>query len=164
MKLKKFYSSREVAVLTGLTARQLQWWDARRLFSAAVATKKTAAGGFTERRYSPLDVIELQLLADLLRRGFSVPRIRHLLAALRDVFGVRLYEVIGEEGSLTLMIAGDQLYVRDADGHLFDLADPAQALLVEPDEKKLRPLAVRERRKRTSGSERLSRGRQPASE
>lgn len=164
MRLKRFYSSREVASLTGLTARQLQWWDARRLFSAAVATKKTEAGGFTERRYSPLDVIELQLLADLLRRGFSVPQIRHLLAALRDVFGVRLYEVIGEEGPLTLMIAGDELYVRDADGHLFDLADPAQALLVEPDEKKLRPLAVRERRKRTSGSERLSRGRRPASE
>ena len=63
-----------------------------------------------------------------------------------------------------LMIAGDQFYVRDADGHLFDLADPAQALLVEPDEKKLRPLAVRERRKRTSGSEKLSRGRRPASD
>ena len=164
MKLKKFYSSREVAVLTGLTARQLQWWDARRLFSAAVATKRTEAGGFTERRYSPLDVIELQLLGDLLRRGFSVPQIRHLLTALRDVFGVRLYEVIGEEGPLTLMIAGAQLYIRDTDGHLFDLADPAQALLVEPDEKKLRPLAVRERRKRTSGSEKLSRGRRPASE
>ena len=102
MRLKRFYSSREVASLTGLTARQLQGWDARRFFSAAVATKKTEAGGFTERRYSPLDVIELQLLADLLRRGFSVPQIRHLLAALRDVFGVRLYEVIGEEGPLTL--------------------------------------------------------------
>jgi len=37
VKLKKLYSSREVASLTGLTARQLQWWDARRVFASAVA-------------------------------------------------------------------------------------------------------------------------------
>jgi DNA-binding transcriptional MerR regulator len=164
VKLKKLYSSREVAVLTGLTARQLQWWDARRLFAPAVGTRRTEAGGFTERRYTPTDVIELQLLADLLRRGFSVPRIRHLLGALRDVFDVRLYEVIGEEGPMTLLISGDQLYLRDAVGQLFDMDDPAQALLVPPDDGKLKPLEVRERRKRTSGSERLSRGRRPASE
>lgn len=164
MKLKKLYSSREVAALTGLTARQLQWWDARRLFAPAVATRRTEAGGFTERRYTPMDVIELQLLADLLRRGFSIPRIRHLLAGLRDVFGVRLYEVLGEEGPMTLLIGGDQLYLRDAGGQLFDMADPAQALLVAPEEGKLRPLEVRERRKRATGSEKLSRGRPPAAE
>lgn len=164
MRLKKLYSSREVAGLTGLTARQLQWWDARRVFAPAVGTRRTDAGGFTERRYTPMDVIELQVLADLLRRGFSVPRIRHLLGALRDIFGVRLYEAIGEEGPLTLLQAGDQLFLRDEDGHLFDMDDPAQALLVPPEGGKLKPLEVRERRKRSSGSEKLSRGRQPASE
>ena len=164
MKLKKLYSSREVAVLTGLSARQLQWWDARRLFAPAVGTRRTDAGGFTERRYTPMDVIELQLLADLLRRGFSVPCIRHLLASLRDIFGVRLYEVIGEEGPMTLLIVGEQLYLRDARGQLFDMESPAQALLVPPEDGKLKPLEVRERRKRTSGSEKLSRGRRPASE
>lgn len=164
MKLKKLYSSREVAALTGLTARQLQWWDARRLFAPAVGTRRTDAGGFTERRYTPMDVIELQLLADLLRRGFSVPRIRHLLGALRDVFAVRLYEVIGEEGPMTLLISGDQIYLRDTAGQIFDLDDPTQALLVPPDDAKLKPLEARERRKRTSGSERLSRGRRPAAE
>ena len=70
MRLKKFYTSREVAALTGLTARQLQWWDSRRLFTAALATQRTEAGGFTERRYTPLDVLELQVLADLRRRAF----------------------------------------------------------------------------------------------
>ena len=90
MRLKKHYTSREVAGLTGLTARQLQWWDARRLFKPAVAPHRTEAGGFTERRYTPLDVLELQVLADLRRRGFSIPRLRRLLSTLRDVFGVRL--------------------------------------------------------------------------
>ena len=79
VRLKKHYTSREVAGLTGLTARQLQWWDARRLFKPAVAPHRTEAGGFTERRYTPLDVLELQVLADLRRRGFSIPRLRRLL-------------------------------------------------------------------------------------
>ncbi len=59
MRLKKHYTSREVAGLTGLTARQLQWWDARRLFMPAIAPHRTEAGGYTERRYTPLDVLEL---------------------------------------------------------------------------------------------------------
>ena len=98
MRLKKFYTSREVAALTGLSARQLQWWDSRRVFTAARATQRTEAGGFTERRYTTLDVLELQVLADLRRRGFSIPRLRRLLTALRDVFGIRLYETIGDGG------------------------------------------------------------------
>ena len=109
MRLKKFYTSREVAALTGLTARQLQWWDSRRLFTPAIASHRTEAGGFTERRYTPLDVLELQVLGDLRRRGFSIPRLRRLLSTLRDTFGVRLYEAIGEGGPLTLFIGGDRL-------------------------------------------------------
>ena len=69
MRFKKFYTSREVASLTGLTARQLQWWDARRVFASAIPSHRTDAGGFTERRYTPMDVLELQVLADLRRRG-----------------------------------------------------------------------------------------------
>jgi DNA-binding transcriptional MerR regulator len=150
VRLKKFYSSREVAGLTGLTARQLQWWDARRLFASAIASHRTEAGGFTERRYTPLDVLELQVLADLRRRGFSVPRLRRLLATLREAFGVRLYEAIGEGGPLTLFIGGDRLYARTADGGLFDLDDPTQALMMVGEELPMRPLVARERKKRTS--------------
>ena len=162
MRLKKFYTSREVAALTGLSARQLQWWDARRLFTAAVATHRTDAGGFTERRYTPLDVIELQVLADLRRRGFSVPRLRRLLSTLRDVFGIRLYEAIGDGGPMTLFIGGDQLYARTMDGRFFNLDEPTQPLLVVGEDLALRPLAARERKRRTTGSEKLSRGRRPA--
>jgi DNA-binding transcriptional MerR regulator len=116
VRLKKFYTSREVAGVTGLTARQLQWWDARRLFTPAIASHRTEAGGFTERRYTAIDVLELQVLADLRRRGFSVPRLRRLLLTLRDVFEIRLYEAIGEGGALTLYISGNQIYARTEDG------------------------------------------------
>ena len=164
MRLKKHYTSREVVGLTGLTARELQWWDARRLFTPAVAPHRTEAGGFTERRYSPLDVLELQVLADLRRRGFSIPRLRRLLATLRDVFGIRLYEAIGDDGPMTLFIGGDQLYARAQDGRLFDLEQPTQPLLMAGEDLPMRPLAARARKRRTTGSEKLSRGRRPAAE
>jgi DNA-binding transcriptional MerR regulator len=164
MRLKKFYTSREVAGMTGLSARQLQWWDSRRLFASAIPSHRTEAGGFTERRYTPMDVLELQVLADLRRRGFSVPRLRRLLTTLRDIFGVRLYEAIGDDGSLTLYISGDQLYAKGSDGRLFNLDQPTQALLMVGEDLSMRPLAARERRKRTTGSETLSRGRRPAAE
>ena len=65
MRLKRTYSSREVAALTGLTARQLQLWDAGGLLSPAIPSHKTAAGGYTERRYTPIELFELLVLADL---------------------------------------------------------------------------------------------------
>ena len=168
MRLKKFYSSREVAQMTGLTARQLQWWDARRLFPAAIGPQRTKAGGFTERRYTPMDVLELQVLADLRRRGFSIPRMRRLLATLRDVFGVRLYETIGDGGPITLMIGGDRLYARALDGRIFNLDDPMQPLLMIGEDLPLRPMVARQRRRRVrgliSGSGKPSRGRRRGGE
>ena len=170
MRLKKLYSSREVAAMTGLSARQLQWWDARRLFTPAVASQRTQAGGYTERRYTPLDVLELQALADLRRRGFSIPRLRHLLDTLRDVFRVRLYEAIGDGGPMTLFASGDQIFARMQDGRLFNLADPSQPLLMVGEELSLRPVTARERKRKpasrtlTSRLERPSRGRRPAVE
>ncbi len=161
MRLKKHYTSREVAALTGLSARQLQWWDSRRLFASAIASHRTAAGGFTERRYTPLDVIELQVLADLRRRGFSIPQLRRLLDTMKNVFGIRLYEAIGDGGPMTLFISGDQLYARAQDGQMFSLDNPTQPLLMVGEDLPMRPLAARERKKRTTGSERLSRRRRP---
>jgi DNA-binding transcriptional MerR regulator len=148
MKLKKYYTSRELAVVTGLTARQLQWWDEKRLFKPAVAPHRTAAGGFTERRYSPLDVLELQVLADLRRRGFSVPRLRRLLSTLRDMFGIRLVDATGDGGPMTLFIGGDQLYARMQDGRLFNMDHPTQPLLMVGEELAIRPLTARARKRR----------------
>jgi DNA-binding transcriptional MerR regulator len=170
MRLKKLYSSREVASLTGLTARQLQWWDARRLFTSAVASHRTEAGGYTERRYTPLDVLELQALGELRRRGFSIPQLRHLLDTLRDVFRIRLYEAVGDGGPMTLFVGGNEIFARMQDGRLFNLEDPTQPLLMVGEGLPLRPVTGRERRRKSPAtrlapatrSEKSSRGRRPA--
>jgi DNA-binding transcriptional MerR regulator len=152
MELKNTYSSREVAALTGLSARQLQWWDDRRLFQSAVAPKPTAAGGFTERRYTPVDLLELMVLADLRRQGLTVSRLRRLLETLRTRFGMRLFDAIGGAGSLTLMTDGRDVYARSTDGEFYNLLrDPDQPLLVlgaEPGMRNLTAKAHALRRKR----------------
>jgi DNA-binding transcriptional MerR regulator len=149
MQLKNTYSAREVAALTGLTARQLQWWDSRRLFTSAVASKRTAAGGFTERRYTPVDLLELMVLADLRRHGLSISRIRQLLDTLRVRFGIRLFDAIGGAGPLTLLTDGRDIYARTASGDFFNLLrDPDQALLVVGNEPQLHALTAKLRKTR----------------
>jgi DNA-binding transcriptional MerR regulator len=149
MKLKKLYSSREVAALTGLSAKQLQWWDRRRVFSAAVPSHKTDAGGFTERRYTSIELLELMVLADLRRRGFSVARLRRLMTVLRSHFKVRLFEAIEGGGPVTLYIDGDDIYARTEAGELFNVLDsPDQPLLMVGGQIKLRELTARERPRR----------------
>lgn len=172
MELKNTYSAREVASLTGLTARQLQWWDDRRLFQSAVAPKPTAAGGFTERRYTPVDLLELMVLADLRRHGMTVARIRTLLDTLRTQFGIRLFDAVGGAGTVTLLTDGRDIYARTAQGAFYNLLrDPAQPLLVLGDRPELKELTTkaqtsrrRKGKKKASRSGKSSRGRQPAEE
>ena len=155
MKLKKLYSSREVAQLTGLSARQLQWWDKRKLFPPAIPSQKTDAGGFTERRYTPIELLELMVLADLRRKGFTVARIRRLLQVLRARFKTRLYEAIEGGGPVTLYIDGENIYAKTESGDLFSILDnAAQPLMMMGDDIKLRQLIARERpvRRRAKGT------------
>ena len=146
--LKQNYSSREVAAITGLTARQLQWWDSRKLIKPSVASHRTAAGGFTERRYSPVDLFELAVLADLRRNGLSVTKLRALVDTLRKRFGVRLFDAIGGGGAITLLTDGKEVYARMEDGQFFNvLRAPTQPMLVVGNEGTLKELKLNMRSK-----------------
>jgi len=130
MRLKTSYSAREVAALTGLSARQLQTWDSTGVFVPAISPKRTDAGGFTERRYTPMDVLELVALADLRRQGFSPATLRVMMDTLRDCFRRRLLETLDAAGDLRLLTDGRGLFLRTQHGHIFDLlVDPMQPLV-----------------------------------
>jgi len=157
MRLKRTYSSREVAALTGLSARQLQVWDARRLLPAAIASRKTAAGGYTERRYTPIELFELLVLADLRRRGFTIHQLHHLLRVLREQFGERLFDATGGGGSVQLLTDGREIYARSASGAFFNLLKtPSQPMLVIGNEGLLRTLSSSMRPQRKKKKRRLS--------
>ena len=148
MRLKTSYSSREVAALTGLSARQLQGWDSARIFQSAIASRRTVAGGFTERRYSPVDLIELVALADLRRQGFTPAALRQMMDTLRDYFRRRLSETLEDAGEMRLLTDGRGLFLRTRQGHIFDLlVDPTQPLITG-DGLPLKPVTGRARTKR----------------
>src|SRR6185503_3016291 len=121
MRLKKTYSSREVAALTGLSARQLQLWDAGGLLSSTVPSHRTEAGGHTERRYTPIELFELLVLADLRRRGFTVQQLHAMIAVLKKEFGQRLFDATGGGGSVQLLTDGTEIYARTQSGAFFNL-------------------------------------------
>ena len=137
--------------MTGLTARQLQVWDAGGLLSSSIPSHKTEAGGYTERRYTPIELFELLVLADLRHRGFSVHQLYQLLKILRDQFGQRLYDATGGGGSVHLLTDGRDIYARTASGAFFNLLKmPTQPLLVVGDEEKLKQLSGKLRSRRKS--------------
>ena len=145
MRLKTSYTAREVAALTGLTARQLQGWDAGAIFLPAIAPRRTSAGGFTERRYTPVDVLELLALAGLRRNGFAPAQLKLMMETLRDYFRRRLADTLDDAGDLRLLTDGHGLFLRTRQGHIFDLlVDPTQPL-VTGDGLPLRPVNGRAR-------------------
>jgi DNA-binding transcriptional MerR regulator len=168
MRLKKTYSSREVAALTGLTARQLQLWDAGGLLSPTIPSHKTDAGGYTERRYTPIELFELLVLADLRRRGFTIQQLHRILRVLQEQFGERLFEATGGGGAVQLLTDGAEVYARTASGAFFNLLkSPGQPMLVIGNEGLLKDLSSSmrpRRRKKATGSEKSFRRRRPAAE
>ena len=96
------------------------------------------------------------------------------------MFGVRLYEAIGDGGPMTLFASGDQIFARMQDGRMFNLDDPSQPLLMVGEELPMRPVIARERKRKPAArrlanrpdgsqpaltrSEKPSRGRRPAAE
>ncbi len=149
MRLKKTYGAREVAALTGLSARQLQLWDTGGLVAAPVPPRRTAAGGYTERRYTPIELFELLVLADLRRRGFTMSQLHDIVRILKQQFSVRLFEATGGGGAVQLLTDGREIYARTSQGDIFNLLlAPDQPLLVVGNEGLLRELSGKVRRRK----------------
>jgi DNA-binding transcriptional MerR regulator len=161
MRLKRTYSSREVAAFTGLSARQLQVWDASGLLPPAIPSHPTERGGHTERRYTPADVFELMALADLRGRGFSIPQLHAVVRLLQSHFHTTLFAATGGGGSVELFTDERSIFVRTSEGELYNLLEsPGQPLLVVGDEGTLRAVgksarrAVKGKRRSTSDAKR----------
>ena len=151
MRLKKTYSSREVAAFTGLTARQLQIWHADGLMPPAIPPHRTVAGGYTERRYTPIELFELRSLAELRELGFSVSQLRTIVDALRVTFQTRLFDATGGGGLTQVLTDGHDVYARTHAGEFFSLLNgPTIPLLTVGDPTRLRELGTKTRRVRTT--------------
>ena len=68
------FSSKDVVALTGISPRQLQWWDEQGIVSPARRGRN--------RTYSMPDLMEVAVLCELRRKGFSLQRVRKVMRFL----------------------------------------------------------------------------------
>ena len=116
------FTSRDVVRLTGITPRQLQWWDERGIVVPVREGHR--------RLYSMDDLVEVSVICDLRRRGFSLQGMRKVVRFLRREFKKRLAEAVGGRSDYHLLIDGSSLYLETSPGQIVDiLKNSRQAML-----------------------------------
>jgi DNA-binding transcriptional MerR regulator len=107
------FTSREVVALTGITLRQLQWWDERRIVVPARAGHR--------RLYSMEDVAEVSVICELRSRSFSLQRVRKVMRFLQREFGKRLAETVTGSSDYHLLTDGNTLYLETSPQQIVDI-------------------------------------------
>jgi DNA-binding transcriptional MerR regulator len=120
--MNQSFTSSQVSERTGLTPRQLQWWDEQGIVVPAREGHR--------RLYSAKDLAELAILCDLRRRGFSLQRIRKLILLLRREFGHRLADLLSRGPGLHLLTDGQSVFLRDSESGVIDLLRNTQQPLL----------------------------------
>src|SRR6185312_3896211 len=115
---ERTFTSTEVAKIAQVSLRQLQWWDERKVVSPRHEGHK--------RVYSPEEVVEITVIAELRRKGFSLQKIRRVLRFLQREMGRRLAELLDNESKLHLLTDGKSIYLEDQQDRIIDLLKQAR--------------------------------------
>ncbi|MBI4874449.1 MAG: MerR family transcriptional regulator [Acidobacteria bacterium] len=112
------YPSSEVSDIAGVSLRQLQWWDEQRVVSPHHEGHK--------RIYLPEQVLEITVIAELRRKGFSLQKIRRVLRFLQREVGRRLGEVLSGDSEYHLVTDGKSIYLEDRHERIIDILKNAR--------------------------------------
>jgi len=107
------FSSQDVIRLTGITARQLQWWDERGIVVPARHGHR--------RVYSFEDLTEVAVICELRRKGFSLQRMRKVVRFLQREFSQRLAETVSGSSNYHLLSDGRSLYLETSPQQIVDI-------------------------------------------
>jgi DNA-binding transcriptional MerR regulator len=116
------YTSLEVARVSGVSLRQLQWWDEQGVVSPTHAGHR--------RLYSPEEVIEVAVIAELRHKGFSLQKIRRVLKFLQKEMGKRLFESVKNGAEIHLLTDGKNIYLEDSDRRIVDILKNARQPMI----------------------------------
>ena len=111
--MQESFTSREIIRLTGITARQLQWWDERGLVVPAREGHR--------RVYTFEDLTEVAVICELRRKGFSLQRMRQVVRFLQKEFSKRLAETVGATSNYHLLTDGRALYLETSPQQIVDI-------------------------------------------
>ena len=112
------YTSKQVMALTGISARQLQWWDERGIVVPARHGHR--------RLYSTEDLAEIAVITELRRRGFPLQRVRKVLRFLQRELGRRLFEAVGGGSDYHLLTDGQRIYLENSAQQVIDILKNAR--------------------------------------
>jgi DNA-binding transcriptional MerR regulator len=117
-RMPQTFTSKEVAALTRISARQLQWWDEQGIVVPARDGHK--------RSYSVADLAEVAILCELRERGFSLQKIRSVIRFLQKELGKRLVETVAAASEYHLLTDGQHIYLEDSARGVVDLLKNAR--------------------------------------
>jgi DNA-binding transcriptional MerR regulator len=144
------FNSSEVARICGVSLRQLQWWDERNVVSPRQNGHK--------RVYLTEEVVEISVIAELRRKGFSLQRIRRVLRFLQKDMGKRLSEALEASSDIHLLTDGKTIYLEEAPNRIIDLLknarQPMFLVCVSDQVKRLTAIAERKQPRTESGQAR----------
>ena len=116
--MQRRFTSRDVVALTGITLRQLQWWDERGIVVPAREGHR--------RLYAMEDLVEVAVICELRRRGFSLQRVRKVMRFLQREFGKRLAETVSGASDYHLLTDGTSLYLETSARQIVDILKNAR--------------------------------------
>ena len=116
--MQRQFTSNDVIALTGITARQLQWWDERGIVTPGRKGRR--------RIYSWDQLVTVAVICQLRRRGFSLQRMRKVIGFLRQEFGTSLAATVGAPSEYHLLTDGTHLYLRTSARQVVDLLKNAR--------------------------------------
>ena len=112
------FNSSEVSRIAEVSLRQLQWWDERKVVSPRHEGHK--------RVYSPEEVIEITVIAELRRKGFSLQKIRRVLRFLQKEMDRRLADVMQADSDLHLVTDGKSIFLEDQSDRIINILKNAR--------------------------------------
>jgi len=143
------FTSNDVMQLTGITARQLQWWDERGI---VVPLRQGHRRIFVWK-----ELVTVAVICQLRKRGFSLQRVRKVIRFLQQEFGTNLASTVSAASEYHLLTDGTHLYLRTSARQVVDLLKNARQPMLDiclSDEVR-RVRAEIQARKKSAGSERF---------
>ncbi len=147
--MQREFTSNDVIALTGISARQLQWWDERGIVAPARKGHR--------RIYSWDELITVAVICQLRRRGFSLQRMRKVIRFLQQEFGTSLAATVRASSEYHLLTDGTHLYLRTSAQQVVDLlknaSQPMFDICLSDEVRRVR--GEIQARKKTASSERV---------
>ena len=121
--MQRGFTSNDLIALTGITARQLQWWDERGIVVPAREGHR--------RIYGWDELVTVAVICQLRRRGFPLQRVRDVIRFLQQEFGTSLAATVRAASEYHLLTDGTHLYLRTSARQVVDLLKNARQPMLD---------------------------------